>query len=153
MTDAFFPASRGASRIDAGEFAGWSTWLNDPYECHNGPFAHRADDGRIRCAFRAEQRHLNGHGSIHGGCLTTFADYCLFAIAARELGDGPAVTLTLNTEFVGAGRQNDLVEGFGEIVKAGRSILFVRGIIQVGVSPLALFSGTIKRLASPATSR
>ena len=76
-----------------GEFAGWRTWLRDSYESHTGPFWHRMEeDGSIRCAFRVEKKHLNGGGNVHGGCLMTFADYCLFAFAAPIL-QGPGVTV------------------------------------------------------------
>ena len=40
------------------------------------------DDGQVRCAFRVEKKHLNGMRNVHGGCFMTFADYCLFAMAA-----------------------------------------------------------------------
>ncbi len=44
-----------------GEFAGWRTWMRDSYETHTGPFWHHAEpDGRIRCAFRVQKKHLNG---------------------------------------------------------------------------------------------
>ena len=66
-----------------GEFAGWRTWSRDSFESNTGPFWHRMDDdGRVRCAFRVEQKHLNGLRNVHGGCFMTFADYCLFAFAS-----------------------------------------------------------------------
>jgi acyl-coenzyme A thioesterase PaaI-like protein len=72
-----------------GEFAGWTTWRRDSFESNNGPFWHKVEaDGRVRCAFRVEAKHLNGMKNVHGGCYMTFADYCLFAIASREL-QGP----------------------------------------------------------------
>ena len=44
-----------------GEFAGWRTWTRDSFETHNGPFWHRVEeDGRVRCVFRVEKKHLNG---------------------------------------------------------------------------------------------
>ena len=77
-----------------GEFKGWRTWTRDSYETHTGPFWHRTEeDGRVRCAFRVERKHLNGSGNVHGGCFMTFADYCLFALASHEL-HGPAVTVS-----------------------------------------------------------
>ena len=44
-----------------GEFAGWRTWRRDSFESNNGPFWHKIeDDGTVRCAFRVENKHLNG---------------------------------------------------------------------------------------------
>lgn len=44
-------------------------------EIENGPV----------CSFRAERKHMNAVGVMHGGCLMTFADYSLFAIAHEHL--------------------------------------------------------------------
>jgi acyl-coenzyme A thioesterase PaaI-like protein len=77
-----------------GEFAGWRTWSRDSFESNNGPFWHKMDeDGRVRCAFRVEQKHLNGLCHVHGGSFMTFADYCLFAFASLVL-KGPGVTVS-----------------------------------------------------------
>jgi acyl-coenzyme A thioesterase PaaI-like protein len=103
------------------------------------------DDGRIACAFRVENKHLNGTGNVHGGAFMAFADYCLFAIAAPEL-DGPGVTVSFGCEFLDAARAGELVEGSGEITRAGGSLIFLRGILTSGARPLLTFSSTIKRV-------
>jgi acyl-coenzyme A thioesterase PaaI-like protein len=103
----------------SGEFAGWRTWSRDNFETHNGPFYHRPEeDGQIRCAFRVEKKHLNGASNVHGGAFMSFADYCLFAIADTVL-QGPAVTVSFGCEFLDATREGELVEGSGEITRAG----------------------------------
>jgi acyl-coenzyme A thioesterase PaaI-like protein len=130
----------------SGEFAGWRTWSRDNFESHNGPFWHRMDDdGQIRCAFRVEKKHLNGQSNVHGGCFMAFADYCLFAIAAPVL-DGPGVTVSFGCEFLDAARAGELVEGTGEITRAGGSMIFLRGLLKSAERPLFTFSGTIKRV-------
>jgi acyl-coenzyme A thioesterase PaaI-like protein len=129
-----------------GEFAGWRTWSRDNFETHNGPFYHRMDDdGRIQCAFRIEQKHLNGAGNVHGGAFMSFADYCLFAIATPVL-QGPGVTVSFACEFLDAAREGELVEGSGEIMRAGASMIFLRGLLKSAARPLFTFSGTIKRV-------
>ena len=129
-----------------GEFAGWRTWKRDNFETHSGPFYHRMDEtGHIACAFRVAKKHLNGSGNVHGGCFMTFADYCLFALAAVEL-QGPAVTVSFSSEFLDAAREGELVECTGEVTRAGGSLIFVRGILTSGDRPLFTFSGTIKRV-------
>ena len=77
------------------------------------------DDGRIRCAFRVENKHLNGQRNVHGGAFMSFADYCLFAIAAPVL-QGPGVTVSFACEFLDAAREGELVEGTGEITRGRR---------------------------------
>jgi uncharacterized protein (TIGR00369 family) len=129
-----------------GEFAGWTTWTRDTFESHNGPFWHRLEeDGRIRCAFRVEKKHLNGQQNVHGGCFMTFADYCLFAFARREL-QGSGVTVGFNAEFLDAAKEGELVEANGEVTRAGGSLIFLRGLLTSDGRPLLSFSGTIKRV-------
>ena len=136
----------GVHMATEGEFAGWLTWQRDSFESHTGPFWHRMeDDGSIRCAFRAEKKHLNGSGNVHGGCFMTFADYCLFAFAAPIL-QGPAVTVSFASEFLDAAREGELVEATGEVTRAGMSLIFVRGMLKSGARPLLSFSATIKRV-------
>ena len=74
-----------SKQITEGEFAGWHTWPNEPFE-HDaaGPFYLREDEnGKMVAAFRAERKHMNAGGVVHGGALMTFADFALFALAAR----------------------------------------------------------------------
>ena len=99
----------------------------------------------MRCAFRVEKKHLNGASNVHGGAFMSFADYCLFAIASPIL-EGPAVTVSFGCEFLDAAREGELVEGSGEITRAGGSLIFLRGLLKSGERPLFTFSGTIKRL-------
>jgi acyl-coenzyme A thioesterase PaaI-like protein len=129
-----------------GEFAGWTTWQRDSFESVSGPFWHKVEaDGRISCAFRVEAKHLNGMKNVHGGCLMTFADYCLFALASREL-QGPGITVSFGCEFLDAGRLGDLIECDGEMTRIGGSLIFLRGILKSGERKLFTFSGTIKRV-------
>jgi uncharacterized protein (TIGR00369 family) len=130
----------------AGEFEGWRTWSRDSFESHNGPFWHRmAEDGHVQCAFRVERKHLNGMGNVHGGAFMAFADYCLFAFASPVL-QGPGVTVSFACEFLDAAREGELVEGTGEIMRAGRSMMFLRGVLKSAERSLFTFSGTIKRV-------
>ena len=101
------------------------------------------------CAFRAEARHMNGMGGMHGGCLMTFADFALFAIAGDTLGpDGRAVTVGFTSEFLAAARTGDYMEARGEVLRAGRSLIFVRGLVTADTRPCLSFSGTVKRLSA-----
>lgn len=132
--------------VKDGEWAGWVLYGNDPFEEHAGPFYYRqGDDGRPVCAMRAEKHHMNGGGFMHGGALMTFADYCLFVIARQDLTDSRSVTATFNGEFVGAVPLGSLLECRGEVVKAGRSMVFVRGLMSVAGETVFSFSATLKK--------
>ena len=148
LTKTVFPKRPDIHVETEGEFAGWRTWTRDNFETHNGPFWHRMDEnGQVQCAFRVEKKHLNGQRNVHGGCFMTFADYCLFAIASPVL-QGPGVTVSIACEFLDAAREGELVEGTGEITRAGGSLIFLRGTLKSGERTLFTYSGTIKRVKS-----
>src|SRR5205809_6883881 len=97
--------------VTDGEWAGWKAYPGgDPFEDLAGPFYYRiSDDGRPLCAFRAEKKHLNGGGFLHGGLVMTFADFALFVIARDAIDSARTVTATFNGELVGTAREGDLV--------------------------------------------
>ena len=139
------------TQVTEGEWAGWSCYPGgDPFEDLAGPFYFKIDDdGRPVCAFRAERKHLNGGGFLHGGCVMTFADFSLFVIARDDIVGSSCVTATFNCELVGTAFEGDLVECRGEVVKPGRSMVFVRGMITKGDEPVASFSSVLKKTKRP----
>ncbi len=140
--------SNGPRPVSEGQWAGWRTWDGDPFETQSGPYYFRVeDDGTTRCAFRAERKHMNGGGFMHGGCMLTFADFALFALAHEHLEGSHAVTVSLNGEFIGPAHEGDLIEATGEVVKAGKSMVFIRGLVSTGGAPMLSFSGVIKRVS------
>jgi uncharacterized protein (TIGR00369 family) len=133
--------------ITEGPWAGWRIWSTDPFELLTGPFYYRREaTGAPVCAFRAEQKHMNGGGFMHGGCLMTFADYALFCIASDALKDSGSVTASLNAEFVDAARVGDLIEARGEVVRAGGSLVFVRGQVAAEGRTVLNFSAIVKKV-------
>jgi acyl-coenzyme A thioesterase 13 len=144
----------GPVLLTEGRFAGWSTWSagGDPYETAIGPFCFRVDGARVRCAFEPRREHLNGGGTIHGGALMSFADFALFCIAHKELAGEKAVTLTCNSEFLKAGALHDVVEAEGEVLRATRTMIFVRGLVTQTSHPLLAFSGTLKKIETRSQS-
>ncbi|MEL6857891.1 MAG: PaaI family thioesterase [Pseudomonadota bacterium] len=143
-----------AKLITEGEFKGWSTWPNEPFE-HDaaGPFyLKREDDGTMVAAFRAQQKHMNAGGVVHGGALMTFADFALFALAHSGDDEGYGVTVAFTSEFLSGALEGELIEARGEVMGGGRSITFVRGVITGDGRPVLNFSGTIKKRHQKATS-
>jgi acyl-coenzyme A thioesterase PaaI-like protein len=138
--------ARRTIEISEGEWAGWKTRIRNPFEDLVGPFYWRDDAEGRRVAFRAEQRHMNGAGFMHGGLLMTFADAALFCLAREHLTDRPGVTAALHGDFTGSARPGDLIECTGEVVRGGGSLVFVRGQIRCADQPLMHFSGVIKKV-------
>lgn len=129
-----------------GDWAGWSIWTGEePFETYVGPFYARLDDeGRTICGFRVDTKHLNSGGVVHGGALMTFADYSLFLIAYKQLRGISAVTVSFTSEFLSGVRDGARLIARGDVVKAGRSLVFVRGLMDADGVPAVNFSGVIK---------
>ncbi|MBB5746638.1 PaaI family thioesterase [Brevundimonas variabilis] len=130
-----------------GEFSGWQTYdLHGTFDQVVGPFFFKPDpDGKMRCAFRAEPKHMNAGDRMHGGCLMTFADIGMFQIAYNEMEGKNGVTIQLDSTFIDGAYVGERVECTGEVVRAGGSLIFVRGQITTGTRTLMTFSGVIKK--------
>ncbi len=138
----------GPHKVTEGEFAGWWRYSGrDAFESLIGPFHSRRDEaGVVRCAFRADARHMNGMGAMHGGCMLSFADFSLFSLSRTQRGDGPAVTVNLNGDFLGPAYIGDRIEATGDVTKAGKSLVFVRGLLTAEGRPMLSFSGVVKNM-------
>ena len=134
-----------------GEFAGWSYWVHEIYESETvGPFYFKHTlDGPVT-AFRSQRKHMNAGGVVHGGCLLSLADVSLFVIAEEAMGDSYGVTVSLSSEFLNGAPEGALIESRGDVLKAGRSLVFVRAIITADSVPCLNVSGTLKRMKPPA---
>ena len=134
--------------VTEGEWAGWGHYDTDPYENLTGPFYSRRDPvgGQMVCAFKAERKHMNASGFMHGGCMATFADFALFMIADDVLKDTGSVTASLNCEFVDGAEEGELIEARGDVVRAGGSMVFVRGLITASGRPITNFSAIVKKV-------
>ncbi len=150
MNDAPHDGGYGTpATLAEGPFAGWMTWGSgmDPFETLCGPLCFRTEaDGRQRAGFLPETRHLNGGGALHGGALMTFADFSLFALAHEALKGQHAVTVTFNSELVGAGVAGVPVYAEGRIVRETKSMVFLQGTLEQDGQPIMAFSGTLKKI-------
>ncbi|MXP09387.1 PaaI family thioesterase [Pseudoblastomonas halimionae] len=141
-------APGGPVLVTEGEFAGWSTWKSDAFEQRAGPFYQRRDDkGDHVSAFRAEDRHMNGAGFMHGGLLMTFADSALFTIATDALGESHGVTMHLAGDFLDPASPGQLIEARGKVVRAGGKTIYVAGMVTADDKPVLSFNGIIRRLS------
>ena len=133
--------------VTEGDWAGWSIWQSDAFEQRAGPFYERVDEhGAGVTAFRAGPEHMNGGGFMHGGCLMTFADSALFTIARPALAGSFGVTVNLAGDFLEGARTGAFMEARGEVTRAARSLVFVRGLVTADGRPALSFSGIIKKV-------
>ena len=119
-----------------------------PAEDHIGPFFYRKSDAGLEMGFRAEDRHANAIGGVHGGVLLAFADYAVTMLALSGVRENCA-TVSLGSEFVSAARTGDWVEASGEVVRRTGSMTFVRGQLTVGDAVVLTFQAVLKRLKKP----
>jgi uncharacterized protein (TIGR00369 family) len=89
--------------------------------------------GSFVLAFRAESRHANRYGVVHGGMLATLADVAIGANLART-GEGVETTLTLNLklDYIAAGRLGDWIEAHVEFTKERGRVRFGECAIRCG---------------------
>ncbi|MEG3597939.1 MAG: PaaI family thioesterase, partial [Pseudomonadota bacterium] len=97
-------------------------------------------------AFRAEERHMNGAGFMHGGCMMTFADSAIFTIATDELAGSHGVTMHLAGDFLDPASVGQLIEARGEVVRAGGKTIYVVGMIRADGKPVLSFNGIIRKI-------
>lgn len=119
----------------------------DPFENGAGPFFWRQrEDGSHHFVMRAEARHCNSHGIVHGGLMMTMADLMLCATAKAATEGEPVITISMANEFAASAREGELLEATGEIVRGTGSMVFVRGQVHVGARITMTCSAVVKRL-------
>ncbi|MBJ6121337.1 PaaI family thioesterase [Sphingomonas mollis] len=138
--------------IDAAGHPGWRQWEPiDPTRFNSllGPILFRVEGSSVRVRMTPEHRHSNVRDAVHGGVILAFIDIALFA-AARGFGvieAGTAVTLGLDTQFIGAGAIGRPIEAQVDLLKETGRLLFLRGLVVQGddETRIAAFSGTIRK--------
>jgi len=131
---------------------GWKRWtLSDPtrFNALLGPLWVRMEQGHARVRMVPERRHSNLGDNVHGGALLGFIDVALFAAARAHglLDIGPAVTLDLAVQFIGAGSLDAPIEAEVELLRETGRLIFLRGLIVQGEARVASFSGTVRKFS------
>jgi acyl-coenzyme A thioesterase PaaI-like protein len=85
--------------------------------------------------------HANPAGAVHGGVLAAFADHTLGCYVEAAADGAPNVTIQLNTHFLAAVDPGSFLELRGEVTRATKSMVFVRGIIAVGERDVVAVDG------------
>ncbi len=110
------------------DLSGYTPIWDQGFNAYVGPFLYgtRAD-GSGHLVLELREEHMNGGGMVHGGLLMTVADVML-GKAVNEAADGAACsTMTLNTDFLAAGKGDAPLEATAEITRRTRSMVFVTG--------------------------
>jgi len=111
-----------------------------------GPIWRTDQDGVPRFGFTVAPKHLNRAGNLHGGMLTTLADQAMAMTARVETGGKPHATIELNIQFVGGVKLGEFVVARPEVVRATRSVVFMRATMFVGDRVVVTTNGIWKIL-------
>jgi uncharacterized protein (TIGR00369 family) len=115
------------------------------FNLHNGPIYELPTDGDVhRFAFVPRHKHLNGSGNIHGGMLMGFADVAMSRTARAVSGSERSATVSLNCDFAGAGKNDELIEARARAVRKTRTLVFLSAEIVQGGRVLAIATGMWK---------
>jgi acyl-coenzyme A thioesterase PaaI-like protein len=85
---------------------------------------------------------------VHGGMLMSFADDVLGMTVWEAAGRRPCTTVQLNTHFVSPARAGEFVEGRAEVLRATRTVVFVRGTLSVAGRTVVAADGVWKILGA-----
>lgn len=89
-----------------------------------GPVYQHRDDPAV-IGLELDDRHTNSRGFCHAGVLVALADTIMgHTIDRANTGGGRPVTVTLTSDFLGAARTGDWIQGRATIRRNGRRLAF-----------------------------
>ena len=131
-----------ANESDDPVAAGWEHVEDEGFMATVGPIYAR---GEIY-GFRAEQKHANLIGVVHGGMLMSFADRAMGIAAIKAAEGASCVTIQLEMKFLDAGRMGDWITAQPFLMKRTGSLVFLRGEVRDGERLIATADGVWKIL-------
>ena len=82
-------------------------------------------DGRAELVLNVEPRHLNPHGTVHGGAIATLVDSAMGAAVATTTGDGEGpVTIEMKVTYLEPATTGQL-RASAEVRRRGKRITIV----------------------------
>lgn len=98
-----------------------------------GPVYCRGNGLQLEIGLRADPRHANGRGTVHGGVLATLADIGMgYAMAFSSEPPLPLLTASMTLDYLGAVQVGDWIEVRLEHHKRGRQMAFATVSLTVG---------------------
>mgnify|MGYP002266223795 FL=1 len=105
-----------------------------------------SDLDRLRFAFRAEEKHCNSGGIVHGGLLMTFADLMMCAAGTVGTTDRGVFTVSFNAEFMASGNLGEIIKARSEVVRRTGQMVFMRGEIYTDERVILTCSAVLRRM-------
>jgi uncharacterized protein (TIGR00369 family) len=126
--------------------AGWQHYIDDGFFGVVGPLWTREAAGTHHYAFKADQKHHNRRGVVHGGMLMAFADRAMGMTCWYANGEQPQATVQLDVHFVDAVQIGEFVEAKCKVVRRTRAVVFMTAELVAGDRVVAIASGVWKTL-------
>ena len=115
-----------------------------------GPFYIKGDGSEFRYGFRADTRHINPAGIIHGGLLMTIMDMVLTTTVIHVTeAQNHVSTISLNCDFLAPITADTWIEGRGEVTRRTRALAFVCGRLQVDGQDVVTATGVWRIFSAP----
>lgn len=97
-----------------------------------GPLYCRGEGLDLVVGLRAEAKHCNARGTVHGGILATLADVALgYTMAFSSMPPASLVTASLALDFAGTAKIGDWLEARVDVQKRGSRLSFANCYISV----------------------
>ena len=97
-----------------------------------GPAYCRGEGLQLEVGLRADHRHANGRGTVHGGVLATLADIGMgYAMAFSSEPPLPLITASMTVDYLGAVQGGEWMVVRLESHKRGRQMAFATLSLQV----------------------
>ncbi len=123
---------------------GWEPLRPGAFITMAGPFFMRTVDGHRQFCFRVEPKHDNTQGRPHGGAIMTFLDEAMGLTTQLSRPQEDFFTIGFDCQFMDGSVVGDLIVARTEVVRATRSLMFMRGECHVGGRIIAAASGIWK---------
>ncbi len=90
-----------------------------------GPLYNKKTEQGLVVGLRAQEKHCNARGLVHGGVFSSLADVALGYNAAFQ-GDEPTplVTASLTVDYAGSARLGEWIEIHSDVQKVGRTLAY-----------------------------
>ncbi len=90
-----------------------------------GPIYNQRTDSGLVIGLRAEDKHCNARGLVHGGVLSSLADVALgYNSAFAQEPPTPIVTSSLSIDYAGTAKLGDWITIESDVQKVGKSLAF-----------------------------
>ena len=112
------------------------------YSRHIGPSYARKESDGITMIQPTLPHMCNSGGVLHGGYMMSFADSAVTRAAGVVTGMAPS-TVAFAAEFLAAGEATSPLATRVEVPRHGRTLAFLRGLLEQNGRPLLSYSATI----------